>query len=83
MYVTVRYYRDEVSGYAGRLYTYRTELPLKPGDKVIAPTAKGDNAAQVAEINLPDSAVDPTWADKVKEITRYDTTEEEAGATHD
>ena len=83
MYVTVRYYRDEASGYAGRPYTYRTELPLKPGDKVIAPTAKGDNAAQVAEINLPDSAVDPTWADKVKEITRYDTEGEEAGAADD
>lgn len=56
MYVTVRYYKPQLSGYAGMAYTYRTSLPLKAGDKVIAPHI------------LP----------LLREITQYDTEEEQA-----
>lgn len=78
MYVKVRYRREGSGIYEGRLYTYSTELPLVEGDKVIAPTAKGDNSALVVEINAPASEIDPAWADKIKEITRYDVGEEDA-----
>ena len=70
-YVTVQYQKPETSTYVGRAYTYRTSLPLREGDLVIAPTYKGDSPARVFEADVPESRVDPAWADKIREITRY------------
>lgn len=39
MFVEVQYYKG-TGFYAGAKYTYETFLPLKAGDKVIAPTVK-------------------------------------------
>lgn len=74
--VKVQYYKGEINGYMGREYTYRTDLPLKEGDRVIAPTAKDPvQRAIVTQVNLPESTIDPSWAERVRTITRYDTGE--------
>lgn len=78
MYVTVRYYKPQLSGYAGMAYTYRTSLPLKAGDKVIAPTKGGDNRAIVLETDVPENSIAPYLLLILREITQYDTEEEKA-----
>lgn len=66
MYVGVLYFKEDVDGYAGKTYSYFTNLPLKVGDKVIAPTVKNpEQRAMVASIDLPE----PPFS--CKEITRY------------
>lgn len=78
MYVTVRYYKPQLSGYAGMAYTYRTSLPLKAGDKVIAPTKGGDNRAIVLETDVPEKSIAPYLLPILREITQYDTEEKKA-----
>ena len=78
MYVTVRYYKPQLSGYAGMSYTYRTSLPLKAGEKVIAPTKGGDNRAIVLKADVPESSIAPYLLPLLREITQYDTEEEKA-----
>lgn len=72
MIVKVKYFNEEVGGYGGQEYTYRTNLPVQKFMKVIAPTYKGDNKALVTQIDLPESTIDPSWADRVKEIKEFD-----------
>ena len=72
MLVSVIYYDPTVNGYCGRPYTYKTNLPLKEFQRVIAPTMDGDKKALVVETNLPESSVDPSWAWKLKEIKELD-----------
>lgn len=72
MLVSVIYYDEQAKGYGGKEYTYRTELPLVPYQKVICPTYKGNKKALVTQINLPESVVDPAWADKLREIKEID-----------
>lgn len=78
MYVTVRYYKPQLSGYAGMAYTYHTGLPLKAGDKVIAPTKGGDNRAIVLDADIPESSIAPHILPLLREITQYDTEEGKA-----
>jgi hypothetical protein len=78
MYVTVRYYKPQLSGYAGMAYTYRTSLPLKAGDKVIAPTKGGDNRAIVLETDVPENSIAPHILPLLREITQYDAEEGKA-----
>ena len=79
MIVFVKYYRDAVSGYCGRTYTYKTEMPLKVGDKVIAPTRNEPRQrAMVTAINLHESVISPKWEKDVKYITEYYVEEEQA-----
>lgn len=72
MIVKVKYYDESVNGYGGQEYTYRTDLPVVPYTKVIAPTYKGDNKALVTQIDLPESTIDPAWAERVQWIKEYD-----------
>lgn len=66
MYVKVQYYKA-FDMYAGRLYTYKTELALEPGDQVIAPTFNEPRQkAVVREINVDKPTFD------CREITEYD-----------
>ncbi len=52
--MNVLYYHSEFDGYAGRPYTYETDLDLHVGSKVIAPTVKNPmQRAIVNAINLP------------------------------
>lgn len=74
--VRVRFYKPEIDAYAGRQYTYRTTLPLKENDRVLAPTANDPaQKAVVVAVGLPETVIDEQWADRVKTITRYDTGE--------
>lgn len=77
MLVNIRYYKPLHKAYAGNTFTYRTCLPLNVGDKVMAPTKGGDKRAMVVEINVPESRVDERIMPLLKEITAYDTGEQE------
>lgn len=73
MIVKAMYYKPLQKGYSGRAYTFRTNLPLQPGDHVLVPGSEADEKpAMITEINLPESVIDPAWADRVKWITKYD-----------
>ena len=77
MYVSVIYHNDVLHGYVGRSYTYRTELDLKPGDKVLCPVSgeREQKRAMVVGINLDPSEISPVWANKLKTITQWDYTD--------
>ena len=74
MYVKVIYYKELAKGYTGREYTYKApdELGLNQGDEVLVPVAaeKELKRAMVTEVNVPETEIDPAWADKLKTITR-------------
>ena len=72
MLVSVIYYDPTVNGYCGNSYTYKTKLPLKMFNRVIAPTMDGDKKALVVGIDLPESVIDKAWAWKLKEIKELD-----------
>ena len=38
----------------GRMYSYYTNLPVKVGDLVLAPTDYGEKIARVSETNIPE-----------------------------
>lgn len=78
MIVKAAYFKPEHGAYSARGYTYRTELPLRAGDKVIAPTVNGEQKAVITETNLPESVIAPEWAASVRSIVKYDR-EEMAG----
>ena len=77
MLVNIRYYKPLHKAYAGNAFTYRTALPLTVWDKVMAPTKGGDKRAMVVEVNVPESRVDERIMPLLKEITAYDTGEQE------
>ena len=75
MFVNIKYYKGNLEGYHGGKYTYRTKLPLKVGDKVIAPTLKEPTQRGiVVEVNVAEPYFD------CREITEYDPTEFQNGA---
>ena len=74
MNVKVAYWNKKTNCYASWEYTYKTNLPLKVGDKVLAPTQEKDKQkAIVTAINVPDSEISPHWVNRIKTITEYDT----------
>ena len=72
MIVSVIYFDEKAGGYAGCEYTYLTDLPLQPFQKVFAPTKDGRKKALVTQIDLPESAIDPAWSHRVKWIRELD-----------
>ena len=74
MYCKVIYYNDSAKGYTGRSYTYSSGLDLKVGDKVLCPVGASQEMkrAMIVETDVPDSEIDPVWADRIKEIMDYD-----------
>lgn len=74
MIVKVLYHKAELSGYGGRAYTFKTNLPLKPMQKVLVPSMDGEKKkALVVEIDVPETEIDPEWAYRLKEIKEMDT----------
>lgn len=74
MIVKAMYYKPKMNGYGGQAYTFRTDLPLKAGDRVLAPGGEGTpKKAIITEVDLPEGVIDVRWADRVKHITQYDT----------
>ena len=73
MIVKAMYHKPKLNGYGGQAYTFRTNLPLQPGDHVLVPGSEADEKpAMITEVNLPESVIDVRWADRVKYITQYD-----------
>lgn len=72
--VFVKYWHPEFNSYCGRAYTYKTELPLKVGSKVIAPTRSDPRQrAIVTMTHLSPAVIDKKWEKDVKFITDMDT----------
>lgn len=53
-------YEDNFSPktFVGKAYSYYTNIKLKVGDLVIAPTAYGEKVARVSEINIPEEKIE-------------------------
>ena len=74
MIVKAIYYKPWQKAYGGQAYTFRTNLPLHPGDRVLVPGSEADEKpAMITEVDLPESVIDPAWAARVKWITQMDT----------
>lgn len=71
MICKVQYFKPEMMAYGGQSYTYRSSLDLKVGDIVNAPTYKGDQKAIVTEIFVPESEINPAWADRIRTVERF------------
>lgn len=67
MFVKVMYHKSNLNAYAGNTWSYRTELALAAGDKVIVPTKL--NPRQRAIVTETDVG-DPGFP--CKEITEMD-----------
>ena len=74
MIIRVKYFNDKIKAYLGAEYTYKTDLDLKPYEKVLAPVANSTEPkrAIVTSINLPTSVISPSWADRVQKIKERD-----------
>lgn len=73
MFVKVKYYKDDLSGYGGKAYTFKTELALQPYQKILVPSNDGEpKKALVTEVNVPESEIDEAWASRIKEIKEMD-----------
>lgn len=73
MNVQVKYWKDDISAYGGKDYTFKTELPLVPYQKVLVPAVDGSKKkAIVTRVAVSDSEIDPEWIDRLKEITELD-----------
>ena len=59
MFVSVKYFKDELNSFGGRPYTYEAHIPLSVGDKVSAPVKNRGTGvvepkkAMVVETDLP------------------------------
>lgn len=63
-------YRKDSGEYGIGKYSYLCEIPdVAVGDVVIAPTSKGDRAAKVVEVDVPESRIDERILPKLKTIT--------------
>ena len=66
MIVSVNYRDSKTGQFRGRAYSYLCDIPdIQPGDKVIAPTATGENEAVIVE-----SRVDERIMPLLKTITQ-------------
>jgi len=52
-------------------YTYVSEIPVKLGDVVIAPTKFGKNRAKVVALDVPPAEY-AAFADRLRHITEFD-----------
>lgn len=78
MYVSVAYRKPDLDteaeqAFTPRKYTYATNLDVKEGDMVIAPTVNGELTAIVREVDLPE----PPFP--CKEITQFYEPEQTGG----
>ncbi len=76
MFVGVKYFKESVNGFAGAMYTYRTDMSLSGGEVVAAPVknrgtgATEDKRAMVVAVDLPEptfacSAIEKYWQEEV------------------
>ena len=74
MFVTVQYFKEQFNAYAGKEYTFKTDLDLVEFQKVLVPTnKKGEfKKALVRRINVKWEDIDPDYRDNLKTITQID-----------
>lgn len=59
MIVSAQFKSKKTDAYGGRKYSYFCNIPgVKPGDFVRVPAGDSESVARVAEVNVPESAVD-------------------------
>jgi len=56
--ISVQFKGRKSDTYGGMKFSYRCELPVKPGDLVRVPTKFGETTAKVADIEVPESRID-------------------------
>ena len=70
MIVSINYKDRQGDGYDSRKYSYFCGISdIRVGDKVIAPTYKGDRDAIVVEVDVPLGSIDPAIIPKLRTIT--------------
>ena len=70
--ISVIYENDTITNaYGGKAYYYYTNIDVKVGDLVMAPTKYGDKAAMVAEINIPEDKVNTTLKTIVEKVDKF------------
>lgn len=74
MYCGVMYLNEETQTYSGRHYTYKTDLDVKPFDRVIAPVgAKAEpKRAVVVEVDIAEDEIPEHIIPIIKEIKERD-----------
>lgn len=76
MIVEVLFYDPLINGYAGERYTYYCNIPVLPGQKVLAPVKqRGDivlKNALIMATDLPESVIKDEWRSSMKTITQLD-----------
>lgn len=78
MFIEVNFRRKD-GEYSGAVYTYNCTIPVKVGDLVKAPTARGDTPAKVIGIGIPYENINATYRDNLRTITeRYEEPEDAA-----
>lgn len=70
MIVSINYKDRQGDGYDSRKYSYFCNIKgIRVGDKVVAPTYKGDRDAIVVEVDVPLYTIDPDIILKLRTIT--------------
>ena len=71
MIVSINYKDRQEDGYDSRKYSYLCGIPdIRVGDKVIAPTYKGNRDAVVVEVDVPLGCIDLDIIPKLRTITQ-------------
>lgn len=71
MIVSINYKDRQGDGYDSRKYSYMCGLTdIHVGDKVIAPTCKGEREAIIVETDVPLGCIDPDIIPKLRTITQ-------------
>lgn len=71
MIVSINYKDRQGDGYDSRKYSYFCSIKdIRVGDKVVAPTYKGDRGAIVVEADVPLYTIDPDIIPKLRTITK-------------
>lgn len=70
--VSVRYKSKYGDGYSERNYIYYSEIPLKVGQIINAPTKNGASEAKVSRVNVDESEIPAILRGCLKTITKDD-----------
>jgi len=72
MLVYARYWKPELEGYGGKDYLFETGLPLAVGERVIAPSWKGEQKAIVTKTRVKVSDLPEGLLDKLGTLSRIE-----------
>lgn len=69
MIVSVKFRKN--GEFTGREYSYQTNLPLNPGDIVMAPVSGDMKTVRVERVNVSPDEIPPAWRGSLREILEY------------